>query len=676
TVITLKTEKQIQDTKSKLLESGKLKEEDYPAILRALGLSTDKYVSSTNFITNKQGLNIIQAMRRKSLMGFATREEAIETLVATLGPPKKPTLPISKSSFDVPWTQGAKDKINSFATRTFRVERILDKLDGKDNGPLWSTFYKTLNEATTEKVRGFSGKMEELRNYLKENDIDISKLMTERIEVFPGKSLTPSEKIGIYLHSQNEDNLRHLTQGNKFTVEQIETIKASLTEQERKVADWLKEYFDGEYPAVNEAKLYVTDEPLGKVENYFPIRLEWRSNPNLDYWEQLAKEDSMSFTRDWASGGIQKGFTKERTMEAAQAVDLDAMAIFLNHLEAIEHYKNFAPVIADLQAIMKNNLFKSALIEKAGRPVFQVMDKWLKQVAETNPMRPANQAEAVIRTLRVNAVTAVLGLNITTALKQFPSFVSGAAEEGIIPAMQGLFTFLRHPVETRQLIKEYSPQIYKRSFEREIAEAEKMRGAGRVIAGKISPRQAFMILTTTMDKTAVSALWRGAFDDGISKGKTPEQAAADAETVIRKTQPFFDVKDLPEYYRSGEMMKALTIFTNQLNNYWNYYHFDIAGKYKAGRISTPEALRRILLAFIIPALMIGAITRSRKPEDWKETGKDLISMATATVPLAGSWITSGLKGFTDVSLITTELASEIARISNKVSNGKWDTMWE
>jgi len=67
---------------------------------------------------------------------------------------------------------------------------------------------------------------------------------------------------------------------------------------------------------INEAKLYVTGEELGQVENYFPIRLDWRANPALDYWEQLSSKDNLGFIQKWATAGIPKGFTKERTGEA------------------------------------------------------------------------------------------------------------------------------------------------------------------------------------------------------------------------------------------------------------------------------------------------------------------------------------------------------------------------
>ena len=78
--------------------------------------------------------------------------------------------------------------------------------------------------------------MGSIRKVLKDNGIDIGKIMSGKSEVFPGTSLTSSEKIGVYLHSLNDANLRHITEGNKFTPEQIEIVKSSMTEEEQKIA--------------------------------------------------------------------------------------------------------------------------------------------------------------------------------------------------------------------------------------------------------------------------------------------------------------------------------------------------------------------------------------------------------------------------------------------------------
>ena len=200
-----------------------------------------------------------------------------------------------------------------------------------------------------------------------------------------------------------------------------------------------------------------------------------------------------------------------------------------------------------------------------------------------------------------------------------------------------------------------------------------MKSATSRLSGKMSKREIAMILTTTMDRLAVNALWRGKYDDTISKGITPKDAAAAADRVIRRTQPMFSMKDVPDLWRAGEVARPLLMFQNQLNQYWNYYWFDIVQKTMKGRIGKVEALKRVFLAFVLPSLMIGAITRSELPKDAKETVQDLAGMAFSTVPIFGQFIASGMKGFRDSSgPVMFELFDRIQTAAYYFNKEEWD----
>ena len=677
-VITEKIEQAIIQAKQRFITEGKMTEADYDAVKRLLKLPTDKYVSRELFITNRQGLNLIRAMRRKTSMGYAELEQAIVELVDSLGQMKKLPEVITATSMKKPKIDKIFDQMSALTERTYRVERILLELNKYDeNGIFLNVFYKPINAARDQELRDFNGGLEAINRLFKAQSVDFGKLMAETTEIVPGVVLSSSEKIGVYLATLNPDKLRHLTVGNKFSDELIDTVVSSLTDKERVIADWILKYYEKEGPAISLARIYTEAKPLDLVENYSPIRLKWDAFPELDYWQQISQQDSFKFLSEWASGRMPKGFLKARTHEAIQALDLDEISNFVGHLTAVSHYKAFAPVIADLQAIMANHAFKSALISKTNPATYQIMDKWLKQCAEIDPLKPASYGEKIVKTLRVNAVTAALGLNLVTSMLQFASFASGAAEIGSLPAMKGLFTVLRHPNEIRALIKEVSPQIYYRSFERELAEMARARGAGKLIAGKLSPREVFMVGVRMMDRLAVNSLWTGGYLDWLKKHPRDLAGAKEyTERGIRKLQPYFEIKDLAELWRSNEFMKTLTIFTNQLNQYQNYYRHDIFGKFMAGKIGIREVIRRIWWAFVIPALIVGAVRRSRPAQNAKEVLLDFAGLGVGTIPIAGAWIVSGIKGFTSSGLITTEVLIELQKITGHLAKEQYDKLWK
>jgi len=678
-VVTPRTEQEIQDIKQSLIDEKKITQADYDAILRMLKLSTDRYVDRTAFITETQGLNIIKAMKRKSFMGYAFVEQRINELVNDMKPPDEPPQIITSESLKQPFGAKFIDKIQAFTIRSYRMERILYRLDGYEDTGIWQdTFYKPVNEATSARIGEVIEWQDKFLQYTKQNKINIGRLFTAKEDFGDGVILTPSEKIGVYLHSLNPDNLRHLKVGNRFSDALIKRVVDSLTPEEKSVANFQQDYYKQSGTPLAETYKYMTGKDLELVENYFPITLDWRADPEIDWWQLVSLADSRQFMAKWASSMIPKGFLSARTHEATQAVSLDAMSIWWNHLELTAHYKSFSPVINDLQLIMQNPKFKHTLQNTQSRHLYQVLDKWIKQVADVNPLRATNYAEQMMRTIRVNAVAAVLGINITTALKQFPSFVSSMSEAGVIPVMRGLFTFLSHPKETTTLMKQLSPQIYARTMEREIAEARLKASLDKKLTRKLSPREAFMFLTTTMDRLAVNSIWRGVFDEHLRQHPTEVTEAAEyASRVIRRTQPFFSVKDLAEYYRSGEFMKVLTIFTNQLNQYWNMARFEMFGKFgaKPGPKEFGDLVKRFILGIVIPAVMIGIITRARLPKDIEDIKDDVVRTAMSSIPIFGQWLSSGFQGWVEGrGLISTELFSQLQGFIYNLNQEEWDRL--
>jgi len=610
-------------------------------------------------------------------MGFALVEQRINELVASMRPPDVPPRIITAESLQRPFGDRFMDKIQAFTLRTYRVERILNGLDHYQDRGLWQdTFYKPINEATDRRLAEVIKWQSDFQKFAKENNIRIGRLFATKEDFGNGVILTPSEKIGVYLHSLNEDNLRHLKVGNHFPDELIRKVVTSLTDEEMKVVRWLQNYFKQSGTPLAEAYKQVTNKDLELVENYFPIKIDWRADPEVDYWQLLSMADSQRFMGQWASSKIPKGFLSARTHEALQAVDLDAMSIWWNHLELVAHYKNFAPVVNDLQAIMKSPQFKYNLQNTQGRALYQVLDRWLEQVADINPLRATSHADQFMRSLRVNAVTAVLGVNITTALKQFPSYVSGMSEIGVIPSLRGLVVSLAHPKETMNLMKKLSPQIYARSFERELAEARLRRSLSAKLTNKLSVREAFMFMTVGMDRLAVNGLWRGGFDEYLRQHPGQVKEAAEyASRNIRRTQPFFSIKDLPEYYRSGEFMRVLTIFTNQLNQYWNMARFEIGGKFMAHPtpMSFFDMVKRFILGLLIPAVLIGIITRARLPKDVDDIKDDATRTVVSMIPIFGQWLSSGIQGWSEgQGLISTEVFERAQTAAYYIGKEQWD----
>jgi hypothetical protein len=80
--------------------------------------------------------------------------------------------------------------------------------------------------------------------------------------------------------------------------------------------------------------------------------------------------------------------------------------------------------------------------------------------------------------------------------------------------------------------------------------------------------------------------------------------------------------DLPAFFRGGELEKSFSIFQNQVNQNGNMLWYDVLGETKARKISLRMLGYRLLMQQVIPALLLGVVSRGRLPEDYKEIIKD------------------------------------------------------
>lgn len=631
--------------------------------------------------TIMQPTQILQSGMSQSQASKAL-QPLVNTLISKLGAIPKDEGMVISQELKKGWETRIIENINSFIDKTLRVERIIESLDGYEKyGDFWKAIYSPINEAVTNKLGAVISARHDLKDVLTQQNLNLKDLMT-KTSTIQNVTFTTSERIGIYLLSQNDKQLNHLRYGNKFPMPLIDAVHNSITPQEKAVGDFLSSVFRVIHPLSQEAEKIAS---YGKTEvkteeNYYPIRREtsvpWIRSGRIS----IKNEKKYQYASKWAVSRIKRGFIRPRRKGANYPIIYDAVRLFDTEFPKQVHQAYFRVPARGVEMILNNAKFKDAMISKHGESLHKLLTRWLNDSAATDPMGAEEQFTKWIRHLRTSAVLAVLGFNVVTAMKQFPSFFIGAAEVGELATMKGMVKTATNWRETEKLIKRLSPQIYARKMEREIAEIAAMRDVVGRLTGRWSARQIFMAFTTGMDRLVVYSLWRGKFDDYLNKNPNASdgEAAREAERAIRKTQPFFSMKDLPELWRgtgeSREIKKIFTMFQNQLNQYWNYLSHDVYGAWRAGKLSTVGATRKVIEGFIIPALLIGLIARSRPAKNAKEYITDLALTGFGSIPLAGSIITSAMKGYTETSTITLEGLDRAQRAIYHLNKGEFDKL--
>ncbi|KKM25794.1 hypothetical protein LCGC14_1591350, partial [marine sediment metagenome] len=595
---------------------------------------------------------------RPSRLGVVTKETTRKSIIAQMSEMKE-----------------------SYLARTEFIENIMLRADNLKEGKLFQTFIRSADDATDKMMLAQLGRETAVMTEIKKWGLNIGHLLTTVTEISPGIRLTSLERMGLYLHSKNHSNWTHVVRGNfrglvaqsgyKKTNDLLKGVVDGLSDREKALAEWMFRDVQKNTKSVAEAYKSVTGKKMKEVENYWRITLKEFDDIEIDPMVRILQRE---YTKRFPSARIKKSFTLPRTAKAQQPIELDAMDVFLRYNNEVEHYKAMYPLIRDLQRIYFNPRFRSAFTEKMGQARYKVVGNWVEDIAASDPLFLINAREKVLKTLRSNATTGILGLGIPIAFKQLPSFLLGATEVGTTRALGSLLKTISPAgyAETKDLIRRVSPQMFNRVMIREIAEIKASNTLVNRLTGKRNWREWAMIFTLTTDRLATTSIWRAAFDKSLAQGMTEKVAARQALQITRRTQPFFSIKDVPDFWRSGEGFRMLTMFQNQLSRNFNYVRTHILASAKAGKISKAEALRRFVEGILIPGMFIGMISSGRMPKDPADFARNSIRPLVAMFPIFGPMASSAMGGFYDTTdPATFQILSEMSRAVYYANQNEW-----
>lgn len=566
-----------------------------------------------------------------------------------------------KQEYDNFWTKGS-NLFKTYVANNRLVENILGMLDNfKSYGTNWKALYGGINDGMNQVTITSNKAVEDLRKFLQPlfTNKQIARLITDRTHnISRGRfALTDGAVVGVYMSSRNKNNLRHL-KGMGFTDGDIkQCIDIYNTSPNLKaISTFLDAKYEEVYKRLAKAVMKAEGRILSKEEFFSHIAID---KETLVFEKDNIVEQMRSRKKTMATPYVEKGITKERT-HSSRPMHLDAIANYLRYSADAEFYIGMADKIADASKILKDTKYRVAIEQKAGKPTLAVLDKYLRDVSGTKVGINIDGVDKAFTFLRRHTGVSMIGMNILSALRQPLSASQAAAEIGLSHVLNGIQQVVSNPVEVMKMVYELSPTTKYRAgqFERFMSEEKAAETIPQVITGKKTLPQTFMTPVSFMDKWTVIAVWKGTYDRVIATGKTiggeridnatlQETAIMEADRVIRHTQPFTGAKDLPGYHRGSILSLMLTQFQNQVNKNINYFDYDIIGKYKAGKIGAGTAAYRVLFAYVLPAMLMGMISRGRLPKEPKEVIEDLAKYPLAGAFLVGSLVNNAIDNYGD-----------------------------
>jgi hypothetical protein len=514
-----------------------------------------------------------------------------------------------------------------------RPRRIFNALDNYEtNGPNYNNIVRPIDDAATVSYAGQQAKVELVESIINQTGLDTSGEFFKLRAVNEHLNLSGEEAMEVYNASFDEGKLAHLMNANNFTAQDVTDTINALTPEEKVTVDQLQEqYWKPQYDETNAVyqKLYNNDLP--NIEGYSQIRLD----RDLDTLAPTKPElKNALFGKDATRRTMARGFIKTRAKEAKQPLSLKFFDNLYRNIEEVEHYNAYAETARDVQKIIFSPEYRDSVTKALGKEGYGIIKNWF---TDTITRRPYVQTSAapIVKMLRNHSVVGMLGMNIITGLKQTASLPIAAAYEGMSgqAILNGLFRMAKNPKENINRMYEKSPAMKGRAVERDIVELLRSEKAVNIFKGKKSLSSLSMEFIRQFDKFTVSTVWNGAYEVAI-KTMPEEDAVSYANGVINETQPAFDIKDLPAFFRGGELEKMLTMFQNQRNQNWNIFSHDIVEKLYHKKITKKEALRKLIWMWVVPAFILGAAQRGRFKRTTKEAALDAVKFS----PIAGAFL--------------------------------------
>jgi hypothetical protein len=565
-----------------------------------------------------------------------------------------------------------KSGVYSFATGLERMERFFESLDGHKAGAFTENIYKPVKQADELATEFTNQDKTEFIDYLEEQDINPD-IWAGKAEEIPNTKfkLTPFQRIGVHMFSLNENGHRHLVEGMGFTEKDIAIINESLSTQEKEVANWLSDKYEKQWKVLQNIGVNIGIDPkkLKKEVFYSPII---RTDADLEGQQNFLTGLSDAFQGE--NFDPEHKFLEQRKPTSRGKIELDAAVLYMNNIARTQRFIQVAPTAHSIGRLLNNKNFRVALNDRTYNQGIKLVNKWMHDAVRGSVIRDGTQLSKAINIMRRNGIIYAIGYNIPSSLRQTLSLSNAVAVD---KAMLKYTPINLAKAFTPKGFKELQDFVYARSlsvkhasFDRDLRRITNRKNIRKQLKGKLEWSQKAISWIRWMDRHTRVVAWKSLYDVGMGKFNGDEVKAIDyADKWIERTQPMATAKDLPHFFRGGQLEQLLTTFQNQVNNNANFYIYDILGATKSGEITLTEAGYRTMFSYVLPAILYGMIGRGGLPRNLKDVLIDLTTYPIAGLVIVGRWITAMIRGWDSGSTIAEAAPQQANRLVKAIKRG-------
>ena len=220
--------------------------------------------------------------------------------------------------------------------------------------------------------------------------------MSQMSMVVDGLKLSELEGLTATMMWMQEDGKRHMEgrsdeKGNRisawgYTQAFIDKIEGALSPEAKEVRQFLLDNYAREYSRINAVYRQLNGIDLPQIKNYSPLIVAPQNAP-------------MGMVTDPVTGNavsaasVSPGALRTRGTATAEPQFRDALQTFIAHTKQMEHWMAYAPMLAEVNGILRNREVQSAIEEKGGIEAKKVLNLWLDLFAQGGNRDASNQLD-------------------------------------------------------------------------------------------------------------------------------------------------------------------------------------------------------------------------------------------------------------------------------------------
>ena len=486
----------------------------------------------------------------------------------------------------------AASAFKSFKAMHRKMASLAREMDSvQDGGPVWDNLIRPMMERFDQEAEMNREATEKLLDILSpfygRDKLGRPKMGGKGIYFDSiGQSFNLEERMAIVGQMGNAGNLQRLIDGERgefgfrWSMEQLNEIKASLTKEQMDAVQAIWDLFESYRPLIAAKERRVSGIEPEWVEptpvetehgtykgGYWPIKYDRKRT--LDAQQQAdAAEAERQMRGAFTAATTQRSFTKSRAERVTNRPLLYSFSGVTQGLTDVVHDLAFHEYLIDANRLLRHPKVSSAMLNYYGPEVMEQFRRGIEDVAAGDA--PAQDAwERGINHIRMGATVAGLGWNLKTALLQPFGLTQSIVRVGAPWIARGASQFFASPLETSRAIYERSRFMRERSntMQREINEIRN-RIRGGTQAGEFLNASFFFMITRTQLAIDLPT-WQGAYEKAIAEGRDDDMAVSLADQAVRDAQGGGQVGDLSAIQRGGPVRKLFTNFYSFFNTTYN-----------------------------------------------------------------------------------------------------------